>query len=223
MQPFAARLAETRSARVLVPTHPGFATTERPEGLASIAGLGRLYARLLEQLALEDLVVIGNSIGGWVAVELALLEPRGLDRLILIDAVGIDVPGHPVADVAGLSVPQIMALSFHDPAPFLRDPSTLSAADQAALAANQRALSAYAPSMTDPTLATRIEALRVPTLVLWGRSDRIVDPEYGQAYADAIRGARFSPLDDTGHMPQLETPDLVIDAISAEVERGSSG
>jgi pimeloyl-ACP methyl ester carboxylesterase len=215
MRPLAARLAE-HAVRVLAPTHPGFAATDRPEGLASVAGLARLYARLLEQLALEDVVVIGNSIGGWVAAELALLEPPGLGHLILIDAVGIDVPGHPVADVAGLSVPEIMKLSFHDPAPFLRDPSTQSADEQATLASNQRALSVYAPSMTDPTLTARLEALDVPTLVLWGRSDGIVDLEYGRAYANAIRRARFRALDDTGHMPQLETPDLVTEVVFAE-------
>lgn len=217
MRAFAARLARTYPARTLAPTHPGFALTARPEELASIAGLAHLYAALLEQLTLEDVVVVGNSIGGWIAAELALLQPRALSQLILIDAVGIDVPGHPVTEVAGLSVPEIMRLSFHDPAPFLRDPSTLSPEEQAALAANQRALAAYAPSMTDPTLAVRLEALAIPTTVLWGRSDGIVDVDYGRAYAKAIRGARFDVLDHTGHMPQLETPDLVIEVISAEL------
>ena len=213
----ATRLAESVPARSLAPTHPGFALTDRPEELASIADLARLYAALLERLVLEDVTVVGNSIGGWIAAELALLQPRALSRLILIDAVGIDVSGHPVTDVAGLSVPEIMKLSFHDPAPFLRDPSTLSAEQQAALVANQRALAAYAPSMTDSTLAKRLGALAIPTCVLWGRSDGIVDVEYGRAYAEAIRGARFEVLEGTGHMPQLETPDLVIEAIAAEL------
>ena len=220
MRLLAARLAEGYPARALAPIHPGFAPTDRPEQLASIPGLAHLYAALLEQLGLEDVVVVGNSIGGWIAAELALLQPRALSELILIDAVGIDVPGHPVTEVAGLSVPEIMTLSFHDPAPFLRDPSTLSPEDQAVLAANQRALAAYAPSMTDPTLAARLEALAVPTIVLWGRSDGIVDVEYGRVYAEAIRGARFHVLDDTGHMPQLETPELVIEVIAAELGLG---
>ena len=220
MRAFAARLAQSYPARTVAPVHPGFALTDRPEELASIAGLARLYASLLEQLALEDVAVVGNSIGGWIAAELALLRPRSLSQLILIDAVGIDVPGHPVTDVAGLRVPEIMKLSFHDPAPFLRDPSTLSPEEQAALAANQRALAAYAPAMTDPHSRLRLQALEIPTTVLWGRSDGIVDVDYGRAYADAIHDARFHVLDDTGHMPQLETPDRVIDVIASELALG---
>lgn len=214
MRVLSTRLAEGLPARTLAPIHPGFALTDRPDELASIAGLARLYATLLEQLALEDVVVIGNSIGWWIAAELALLEPPALTRLILIDAVGIDVPSHPLTDASGLQVPEIMKLSFHDPTAFLRDPAALSPEEQATLAANQRALAVYAASMTDPNLATRLEGLTIPTLVLWGESDGIADVEYGRAYADAIPGARFQVLDGTGHMPQLETPDLVIESIS---------
>lgn len=216
---FADRLAETYPACALAPIHPGFAPTDRPEGLASIAGLAQLYAALLDQLGLEDVVLVGSSIGGWIASELALLKPRGLTRLVLIDAVGIDVPGHPVTDVSGMPVPEIMKLSFHDPAPFLRDPATLSDEELAALAANQRALAVYAPTMSDRTLAARLETLATPTLVLWGSSDGIADLEYGRAYADAIPGARFAVLDGTGHMPQLETPELVIESILNELQR----
>jgi pimeloyl-ACP methyl ester carboxylesterase len=68
--------------------------------------------------------------------------------------------------------------------------------------------------MSDPTLIGRLAAVGVPALVLWGDSDRIVTPEYGRAWADAIPKARFELLADTGHMPQIETPDQVLQAIS---------
>jgi pimeloyl-ACP methyl ester carboxylesterase len=67
--------------------------------------------------------------------------------------------------------------------------------------------------MADPTLAGRLGSLQIPTLVLWGRSDGIVDVDYGRAYAAAIPTARFRLLPDTGHSPQLETPAQVIQAI----------
>jgi pimeloyl-ACP methyl ester carboxylesterase len=161
---------------------------------------------------------VGNSIGGWIAAELALLGPPGLSHLILVDSVGINVPGHPVTDVGAMTVPQIMQLSFHDPKPFLRDPASLSTDEQAVLAANQAALQVYAPMMTDDTLAARLAALDLPTLVLWGESDGIVGVEYGRGYADAIPGARFVVLPQTGHMPQLETPAEVIEVIRVELE-----
>jgi pimeloyl-ACP methyl ester carboxylesterase len=125
--------------------------------------------------------------------------------------VGIDVKDHPVADVAGLSLPEIQALSFHDPAPFRVDPATVPDAQKAIMAANGAALAVYAGSaMADPTLRGRLGGIAIPTVVLWGESDQIVDPAYGRAYAAAIDGARFEVLPATGHMPQMETPDLVL-------------
>jgi pimeloyl-ACP methyl ester carboxylesterase len=202
MQPFASLLAARHDARVLAPVHPGFGLTSRPAGLDDIQALAQLYVAYLAELSLEGVTVVGNSVGGWVAAELALLAPERLSRVVLVDAVGV-----------GLSPPQIMALSFHDPAPFVRDPAGLSETERAALANNRAALAAYAPQMTDRTLATRLAGLQVPVLVVWGESDGIVDVNYGRAYAEAIPGARFEVLPDTGHVPQLETPEQLLSVI----------
>ena len=220
VQRFSQLLAGHDHTRVITPTHPGFGGTARPDGLNRIAGLACLYVALLDDLEVEDVTVIGNSIGGWIAAELALLKSARVGRLILLDPVGIAVDGHPVADVSALPVPEIMALSFHDPSPFGVDPTTLSDEQRAAVATNSAALAVYAqgPSMADATLRHRLSGIAIPTLVLWGDSDRIVDPEYGRAYAAAIPGAHFEVLEASGHMPQLETPDLVLAAISRSGE-----
>jgi len=212
---FAQLLAEEADNRVFVPTHPGFDGTPRPQRLNSIVGLAALYGTLLEDLELEDVTVIGNSVGGWVTAELALLGTRRVRRIVLVDAVGIEVEGHPVADVSGLAVSEIQALSFHDPTPFRVDPASIREAQKAIVAANGAVLGIYAgtPAMADPTLLDRLGGIAIPTLVMWGASDRIVEPAYGQAYARAIRAARFELLPATGHMPQLETPDLVVQMI----------
>lgn len=212
--PFAERFAAGKEVRVITPTHPGFGGTARPARLDSIAKLAALYEKLLAELDVADVTVIGNSIGGWTAAELALLRSARVSGLVLIDAVGIDVPGHPVADAFSLTLEQIMQRSFHDPAPFLVDPTTLSDGARAVMAGNQAALAAYTNgTMSDAGLTGRLGALELPTLVLWGDSDGLADLDYGQAYAAAIPGARFQPLEGTGHMPQLETPDQVVQAI----------
>jgi pimeloyl-ACP methyl ester carboxylesterase len=215
MARFSQLLAERGPNLVLTPTHPGFGATPRPEALTSIGGLAALYLELLEDLELDGVTVIGNSIGGWVAAELALLCSPRVSRLVLLDAVGITVAQHPVADVSSLSVPEIMGLSFHDPTPFLVDPAALPDTQKAIMTANGAALAVYAgtPAMTDPTLLARLIGITVPTLVLWGDSDQIVTPDYGRAYAAAIPSAQFHVLPATGHMPQMETPDLVLNAI----------
>jgi pimeloyl-ACP methyl ester carboxylesterase len=215
---FAQLLAEKGGSRVVTPTHPGFGGTTRSERLDSVAKLAVLYAGLLDGLGLEDVTVIGNSVGGWIAAEMALLGSARISRIVLLDAVGIEVEGHPVADVSGLSVPEIQALSFHDGTALRVDPTTISDAQKAIMAANGAALAVYSGSsaMADPTLLGRVSGITIPTLVLWGESDRIVEPAYGRAYAAAIDGARFEVLPATGHMPQMETPDLVLDAIAVK-------
>jgi pimeloyl-ACP methyl ester carboxylesterase len=177
--------------------------------------LADLYRGLLDQIELEDMTVIGNSVGGWIAVEMGLLVSSRIGGIVLLDAVGIQVEGHPVAGVSGLSMPEIQALSFHDPTPYRVDLATIPDAQKALMAANGAALAVYAgsPAMADPTLLGRLDDLAIPTLVSWGESDQIVDPGYGQAYAAAIRGARFEVLPRTGHMPQMESPELVLQAI----------
>jgi pimeloyl-ACP methyl ester carboxylesterase len=208
---FGQLLAEEGHNRVLTPTHPGFGRTPRPEGLDSVAKLAALYRGLLDELALEDVTVIGNSVGGWIAAEMAVAGTARLSGVVLLDAVGIEVKGHPVADVAGLSLPEIQALSFHDPTLFRVDPASVPDAQRAMLAANGATLAVYAGStMADPTLLGRLGGIAIPTVVLWGESDQIVDPAYGEAYAAAINAARFEVLPATGHMPQMETPDLVL-------------
>jgi len=215
MARFAQLLAERGRNRVLTPTHPGFGGTPRPDALHSVGGLAHLYSALLDDLGLEDVTVIGNSVGGWIAAELALLGTARVSGMVLLDAVGIAVDGHPVADVAGLAVPEIQAMSFHDPTPFRVDPANIPDTQKAIMAANGAALAVYAgsPAMADPTLLGRLGGIAIPTLVLWGESDRIVEPAYGKAYADAIHWARFEVLGATGHMPQMETPDLVLQTV----------
>ncbi|MEZ0094462.1 alpha/beta fold hydrolase [Streptacidiphilus sp. EB129] len=218
---FAETFAATHDVRVLVPTHPGFGGTLRPGALDSVAGLAALYQALLDQLELSDVTVIGNSIGGWITAEIALLQSPRVSGIVLIDAVGIEVPGHPVADFFSLTMDQVFELSFHNPDPFRFNAATLPPAAQAVAAGNRDAIAVYAgAAMTDPTLAARLGTLEIPTLVLWGDGDGIVDPGYGRAYAAAIPMARFQLLVDTGHNAQLETPDQVVDAIwdSAETD-----
>ena len=212
---FADLLAPRLGVRVLVPTHPGFAGTPRPAALTTIGRLAGVYAALLDELDLTDVLVVGNSIGGWTAAELALLRSPRVRDLVLVDAVGIDVPGHPVADFFALSFPEIAQLSYADPDRFRIDPSALPPAAQAAMAGNRATLAVYAGAgMTDPSLRARLTAIDVPTVVVWGEADRIVDVEVGRAFAAGIPGARFELLEQAGHLPQLESPDRLLTVLA---------
>jgi pimeloyl-ACP methyl ester carboxylesterase len=220
---FSELLASTHDVRVIKPTHPGFGGTPRPEALDSVRGLAEVYIALLDELDLNDVTVVGNSIGGWITAEMVLIESPRVSRAILVDAVGIKVPEHPVADLFSLPMEQVFQLSYHEPARFSFDPTSLPPAAQAIAAGNRAALATYAgTSMCDPGLAERLSAVKTPTLVLWGDSDQIADADYGRAYAAAIPTARFVLLKDTGHMPQIETPDQLLEAIWEFVATGQS-
>jgi pimeloyl-ACP methyl ester carboxylesterase len=205
---FADRLAITHPARVITPTHPGFNGTAR--SATTIRELAEIYAQLLDDLDLSDVTVVGNSIGGWIAAELALLHPARAARFVLVDAVGIEVPDHPIVDFFSLTLPEVTGLSYADPARFAAPPP-----DPAVMAENRKTLQMYAgtPSMADPSLSSRLAGVKHPVLVVWGEADRIVTVPYGRAYADAIPGAEFRVLANTGHLPQIESPDLLLPLI----------
>ncbi|GIF17719.1 pimeloyl-ACP methyl ester carboxylesterase [Actinoplanes tereljensis] len=208
---FAGRLPD-----VLAPTHPGFDGTPRPAGLTTIRDVAEHYAAQLDELDLDDVTVVGNSIGGWIAAELALLRPRRVSRLVLVDAVGIEVPGHPVADFFSLSMPEIAQLSYADPSRFTPPPPPPNPE-------NRKTLQVYAgeQSFVDPSLHARLAGITQPTLVVWGESDGIADLDYGRAFAAAIPGAEFRALPHTGHLPQIESPDLLLAAIQEFTARST--
>jgi pimeloyl-ACP methyl ester carboxylesterase len=216
--PFAELLSERLPAHVITPVHPGFGGTERPEKLSTIAQLAELYLGLIEQIGLRDVIVIGNSLGGWIAAEAALLgSDDRIDGMVLVDAVGIDVSEHPVADFFSLTMPEVFERSYYDPAKFAIDPATLPPAAQQEMQGNRQALAVYAgdTSMMDGELRQRLCAVTIPTLVVWGERDRIADPDYGRSFARAIPGSEFELLSETGHMPQLETPEKLLAAITS--------
>ena len=110
---FAEFFAAACPVRVITPTHPGFGGTSRPGGLDSIRKLASVYDSLLAELDITDVTVIGNSIGGWTAAELALLGSPRVSGVVLVDAVGIEVPDHPVADAFTLSLDQVVQCPFN--------------------------------------------------------------------------------------------------------------
>ncbi|MEV8372851.1 alpha/beta hydrolase [Kribbella sp. NPDC056861] len=208
MAGFADLLSERTHSRVLLPTHPGFGGTPKADGLNTVTDLAQAYVALLDELDLADVTVIGNSFGGWLAAEIAILASPRVSGAVIIDGIGIEVEGHPVTDVSGLSAAEIMAYSFHDPSKAPVPPATSGSAGPSPDVA---ALIGYTgPTMSDPTLAKRLGEIDIPVHVLWGESDGIVSPEYGKAYADAIPLSTFTLIPRTGHLPQVETPEEIL-------------
>jgi len=212
--PFLDRLSQ--AFRVIAPSHPGFGASPL-SGLRDVDDLAYHYLDLIDALKLERPLVVGTSFGGWIAAEIAIRAPERLGALVLIDAVGIKT-GSPeqrtIADIFSLTPDAVKDLSYKRPQP-ASPPADLDAARR--IAANQEALSRYAwsPTLHNPRLRRWLHRISVPTLILWGADDRIVAPDYGRAYADAIPGATFKLITDAGHFAEREQTEATAQAILA--------
>ncbi|MFJ9025037.1 alpha/beta fold hydrolase [Streptomyces sp. NPDC102259] len=210
------------TAPTLLPTHPGWNGTPRPDGLNRVADLAAAYLRLLRERHLSDVLVVGSSLGGWIAAELAAADTQGLiSGIVLMDPVGIEVEGEPIRDFFALDPRGVAEYAYHDSDRFYVDPATVPAERLAVLRGNMAALRVFSggPAMSDPALRPRLAAVTVPTLVLWGESDRIVTPAYGKEYAASFANARFEVVAEAGHLPHLEQPArtfALLDGFAAE-------
>lgn len=211
--PLAARYAEDRL--VLTPTLPGWHGTPRPDAVDGIPALANGYLDALAARGLRGVAVIGSSLGGWIALEMAATAAADeryegiLSGIVVIDGTGITVESEPIADFFALDARGLAEAAWFDPERGYLDPASLSPQQLAARQANQRTMRALAgdPYMHDPTLRERLGRIAVPVLVVWGEADRIVTPAYGRAMAGGIPDAEFALVERAGHLPQLENPE----------------
>jgi pimeloyl-ACP methyl ester carboxylesterase len=198
-------LAETM--HTITPTHPGWNGTPRPEWLSGIDDLAMAYLGYLEDNDLHNVLVIGSSLGGWIGSEMAVRDGAGrIIGLILIDATGIEVDGHPIRDFFSLDARGVAQYAWHDSDRYYVDPATVPAEQAARTKANLATMRVIAGDMYDPKLMRRLARVRIPTLAIWGDSDGIVTPAYGAAYAGAFANGRLEVVKDAGHLPQIEQP-----------------
>jgi pimeloyl-ACP methyl ester carboxylesterase len=210
---FGALLAQ--SNRVVIPTHPGFNGTPRPEWFLSIADLATAYCALIDLLQLSNVTVVGNSVGGWIAAEMALRNSPRIVGAVLLNAVGIDTGSEAKSILNPLEIdPADRAkYAFFDQT-FAIAPSTPEA--MAMMRSNFETLDVYAghPFMHHLAFRQRLAGMAKPVLVAWGEEDRIVDLEYGRRYAESIPNSTFKPIAEAGHFPQIEKPQIVLSLIN---------
>lgn len=169
VQSIATHLSQTM--HVILPTHPGWNGAERPAWLSTIPDLASAYIQMLISQGYQDVLVIGSSVGGWIATEMALRDDRHLlTGLIVIDGTGVEIPGQPIVDFYALDARGIAEHSYHDPARFYIDPATIPPEQAARQRANMATMRLLAGErMYDPTLLARLGQIQIPTLVLWGQ------------------------------------------------------
>jgi pimeloyl-ACP methyl ester carboxylesterase len=208
----------SRRFRIVAPRHPGFGHTPRPAWFRTVHDIAYLYLDLLDRLDLRDTVLVGSSLGGWIALEMAVRSDSRLGRLVLIDSLGVKFGAREereIADIYALPADEVLRRTFADPARTVPDYATLDDSELLAIARDREATSLYGwkPYMHDPALVHWLHRITCPALVLWGEQDGIVAPSYGERLAAALPNASFEKIAAAAHYPQIEKPDAVAAAI----------
>ncbi len=211
-------------ARLIAPTHPGFGGSEAPKSFDSVDDLAYFYLDLIHALDLADVALVGVSLGGWIAAEMAIKSTAQISHLVLGNPVGIKVGSREhrdVADIFAMTETEFLDLAYFDPDVGKRDYKAMPEEQVRNAARNREATARYAwsPFMHDPKLKGRLHRIRIPTLFLFGTHDRILSEGYGQAYCAAIPGARFERIERAGHFPHLEQPDEFAEKLFAFIAR----
>ncbi len=213
------RFAQTHT--VYRPDHPGFGHSAEDGRIDCVHELAFFYLDLLDELELRRVSVVGASLGGWIAADLATIEPRRLERLVLVGASGLRVDGVGQPDVFTLSAVELAELTFHRP-----DLRERAVADAGALEQDPDALQIYLknrvgtahlawnPYFHDPQLVHRLHRATAPTLVVWGNDDRLVPLEHAARWIDLLPNARLELIDDAGHLPHVEQPERFLELVS---------
>ena len=206
---------------VWAPTHPGFGGSGDAEWMEGIDDLARFYLWFIDAAKLGRPHLLGQSIGGWTAAEMAAMSPGSIDRLVLVDPVGLKPETGEILDVFYHSPAELRDVMVHDPKAvpdwdelFGRTPTPA----ELEIATRNREMAArltWKPYMHNPRLAQFLPRVANRTLIVWGREDRIVPVECGEQWRRLLPNATLSVLDRCGHLPPLEQPErfarLVLD------------
>jgi pimeloyl-ACP methyl ester carboxylesterase len=221
-QSFIERLATRYDVHAL--SHPGFGASELPSGFTTVDDLSYHYLDYFEEADLTNVAVVGASFGGWIAAEIATKVSPRMSALVLIDAYGIKVGPRDkpdVEDIFYLLPDQVREMGWHRKRPAM-SADTMEGGRRIARNRETLSLFGWSPLLHNPKLHGRLRRVRAPTLVLWGASDRLAPVDYGRAYAAAIPGAEFLIVEEAGHLPHIEQPEVVSDRIAAFLAQKSA-
>ena len=195
---------------LIVPEHPGFGRSDDPGWLRSIPDLAMFYLDALEALDLGPVHLIGNSLGGWIAAELAVRNCSRLQSLTLIAPAGIRVKGVPPGDNFIWSPEEQVRNLFHDPAMADRMLAIVPSPEEMAILLKNRftvTKLGWQPRWFDPDLEKWLHRVSVPAHVVWGDDDRLLPTAYAELWRTRLPDARVTLIEAAGHLPHVERPE----------------
>jgi len=212
--PFMEKLAQRFD--MLVPEHPGFGASDEPGWLENMHDLAYFYLDVLESLGLRGLHLVGSSLGGWLALEMAVRDASRLKSLLLVGPAGISVPGVKPGDVFLWSPEELARNLFFDPAlaeKLLAQPMTPELLDVSLKNRHTVARLGWEPRMHDPFLRKWLHRVNVPVKIVWGEADKILPVAYAGEFKKLMPAAEVEIIPRCGHLPQAERPEEFCDIV----------
>jgi pimeloyl-ACP methyl ester carboxylesterase len=212
--PFMEKLATRYD--VLVPDHPGYGQSAEPEWLENIHDVAYFYLDFLKALELEKAVIIGSSMGGWMAMEMAVRDTSRIGAVVLVSPAGLFAPGAEPADIFLLPQEEMVRKLFHDQKfaqARLAIPETPESIDLGLKNRHTTARLAWEPRLQDPFLAKWLHRIDVPVSVVWGAQDAILPVATAHEIKRLLPKAELNILDNCGHLPQVEQMEKFCDVI----------
>jgi len=207
---------------VLVPHHPGYSRSPRPDWMRSARDVAVVHRGLLSELKIGKAALVGLGFGGWIAAEMATMAPADLSHLVLVGAMGIKPPQGDILDLAITGYMDYARAGFHDPKAFDRVYGAEPSVDQLEMWDICREMSfriAWKPYMHSQTLPHLLKTVRAPALVVWGEHDKVVPISAGKRYVEALPNAKFEIVKACGHAVDMEQPEALAKLVSTFIGR----
>ena len=217
VQPFLHELS--KSFDVLVPEHPGFGESDEPNWLENMHDLAYFYLDVIDHLKLDRVHVIGSSLGGWLAMELAIRQPQRFKSLTLVGSAGIRIPEAQPGDIFLWTPEKAAHNTFKDKA--LIDWTLANPLDLDTTLKNRHttALLAWNPRLHNPMLSKWLNRLNMPVQLVWGADDQIMPLAYAHAFKALIPQAQLSVYPNCGHLPHVEKSEAFVQLVSQFINK----
>lgn len=213
--PMLGLLAE--SHRVIAPEHPGFGRSPTPDWMLSVGDLAYFYLDALEVMGLDGVHLAGHSLGGWAAAEVAIRNTVRLKSVTLLAPAGCRSDAVPFGDIFLWDAETTTRNQFFDQKLAEERIKLLPQADLDVALQNKATVArlAWSPRLHNPQLRYWLHRIDVPTLIVWGREDKIVPFDCHKAFVDKIKSVKLAALGQSGHALHTERPKECSEAMTA--------
>lgn len=211
----------SESFDLLAPDHPSFGRSETPEWLDDMSDMAYFYLDFLEQLGLENVHVMGQSLGGWIALEVAVRSTERIRSLTLVGSAGIRVKGKPAADIFMMAPEDLVRELYVDQSladQVLSKELTEEEQDIQILNRVATARLGWQPRLFNPSLRKWLHRIDVPTHIVWGDQDRIIPPDYAEEFKSLLKGSSVTIIPESGHLPHVEKAKPFVEAVSGFIK-----